>query len=177
MKHIIRWICSVALSLMGATILVSAQPAPIANVPGTNPVLYGLPVHCSDVNGVPVHFVFGNINDIAISSLDNAGPVMTFSTNAQTAPRPLLLFFYAHECMHHALGHIYNVLVLHQYPSQTREVDADCGAAKLVRDQGLVNSAEISYVASTFVNNPPIGPYPAGPIRAQNIMNCYNNPP
>jgi hypothetical protein len=167
-----------ALLVFFSNAFLQAQAPPISNVPGTNPLLYGLPVQCSDINGAPVYFVFGQINDIARSSMDPTGhPIMTFSPAAQNAPVPLLIFIYAHECMHHALGHIYTMYVLHQPPPQSLEVDADCGAAKLVRNQGLVTQQQIVYVASQFMQNPPMGPYPAGPVRAQNIVNCYNNPP
>ena len=154
--------------------LLFAQ-APIAGVPGYNPILYGLPVNCLDSGGAPVAFSFGVINDIAKSSMGPSGPIMVFSPAANTAPAPLLLFIYAHECGHHALGHI-RLFVQGLTPPPTYEMDADCFASKTVRNQGLLNLQQIQFVASTFQNNPPMGPYPAGPVRAQNIVNCFLQP-
>jgi len=164
------------LCLSGSARQIEAQVPPIANVPGYNPVIYGLPVSCNDNNGMPVRFIFANVNDIAKSGMDQLGPLMAFSPAAQNASPPLLIFFYAHECMHHALGHISMTYVQHIAPPPTLEVDADCAAAKLVRNQNLLTLQQIQMVASTLVNNPPMGPYPAGPNRAQNIVDCYMAP-
>jgi len=153
----------------------NAQTPPLANVPGTNPIIFGVPVFCNDANGTPVSFVFGNINQLALSQITPQGaPIMVFSPTAMTTPRPLLLFFYAHECSHHTLGH----LIVWAQTGQmvpTAEPDADCNAATLVQQQGLLSQQDITTVANSVFPNPHFPPmYPAGPIRAQHILDCYN---
>jgi hypothetical protein len=80
------------------------------------------------------------------------------------------LFLYSHECSHLIYNHI-------TQPVPTEETDADCKAASIISSQHLLTRPLMDLAAGMFDQNPPIPPfYPAGVLRHQHIMQCYDNP-
>lgn len=160
----------------------SSNAQTMANMPGFKPVIYGLPVSCTDVNGNPVYAEFGSaappVGNTAKSILaPNGDPVIVLDPNVQMFPRAILLFTYTHECMHHHLGHVVALYIQNQ-PVPTMEPDADCAAIKLLRDQNLISPQDVQAIAAYFYPNPPYPPfYPPGPVRAAHIVACYQQNP
>src|SRR4051812_16712352 len=62
---------------------------------------------CRDINGVPVGSVEKRaLRDIAMATIYNGSPVIFYNPTVLSWVSPSTrLFFYAHECGHHALGH------------------------------------------------------------------------
>jgi hypothetical protein len=82
-------------------------------------------------------------------------------------PPVLQLFWYAHECAHHVLGHIVN-------PNLTNEASADCWAVKTGRQQGWFPPGAFQLLAQVLQNSPgSIWGHLPGPARIQNMMACY----
>jgi hypothetical protein len=151
-----------------ATLLMAATSAS-AQVPPT--VLAGLPVACISATGQPVVSVFQPLNDIARASTANGTPIILLNPQITALPGPVQWFVYAHECMHHQLGHALGNMSL------SMEVDADCGGMKLVRNQGLVTAQTLGIVTSYYQNNPGLPPlYPPGPQRVARMIACFNSP-
>lgn len=140
-------------------------------------------LHCRDVNGYEVNFLANqNINDIAVACLFNGNPVVFYKTDIffsfkiSDATR---LFFYAHECMHHSLGH---VLITTADPISRlpifqlyMEKKADSAAIKTLWDMRLIDSAslqqitiELSKLAPGDFNHLP------GPERAFDLFSYLN---
>ncbi len=144
----------------------------------SNPVLGGKPVYCTLPNGLPVFSTTAVMSDWAkVGTAPYPGPpgyVAVIYLNPKVLPNlppPVQWFVYGHECMHHRLGHTFGNI------KPSMEIDADCSAVKLLRDQGLLNQQTTQLVASYFQNNPPAPPfYPPGPQRAARILACYNTP-
>jgi hypothetical protein len=97
---------------------------------------------CRDINGYAVASVSNaSIQDIAMATIANGNPVILYNpyvlanTRAQTR-----LFFYAHECGHHALGHALKGLRLGQ------EQEADCWAINKLVELKLVSDQDISLI-------------------------------
>jgi hypothetical protein len=116
-----------------------------------------------------------DIQDIAISSFDEFGPVIYYNPNICNQVGPLVTaFFKAHEYGHHNLKHIqreqfetnpYNrVWVRREY-----EKEADCWATRNVSQQ--VRNATIQFFAQ-FQNNRPSWLHPTGYERVNVILNC-----
>src|SRR5271155_5965075 len=92
---------------------------------------------CRDAAGRPVASVANySIPDVAQAAmLPNGAPVIFYN------PRVLLwmhsqtrVFFYAHECGHHALGQV----ISGSGPSVTDEQEADCWGIRTLRAKSLV---------------------------------------
>ena len=141
-----------------------------------NPVIGGIPLHCVFPSGVPVLTTMAPINDWAAARVvpTPTGTVAVITLNPHIVPglpAPVQWFLYGHECMHHLLGHtLWNVTI-------GLEVDADCQAVKLLRNQGFLNANSVQLVAAYFQNNPPQPPfYPPGPERAGRLRACFSVP-
>jgi hypothetical protein len=76
-------------------------------------------------------------------------------------PRPLKLYWYAHECAH-GMG-IFD------------EAEADCWAVRLGRSQGWFPPAAFNGLMQIFAGNPGSIRHPPGPMRVQIMMNCYRS--
>lgn len=122
--------------------------------------LRGIPVACGSV----VTVVRSGIGDAARAIPGSAGqaPVILVDPSfLQSAPTPVLLFVYAHECGHHNVG--------------SNENAADCWAAKLGRRQGWFDTTTMQFLVQTFQWNPGDWTHAPGPVRLQNIWNCYTS--
>jgi hypothetical protein len=127
---------------------------------------------CRDINGYAVASVSNpSIQDIAIAAIFRGNPVIYYNpyvlanTRAQTR-----LFFYAHECGHHALGHTLKGLQLGQ------EQEADCWGINTLVEQRLVSDNDISLIQADIARFAR-GDWThlPGPQRAINLRGCLGS--
>ena len=86
----------------------------------------------------------------------------------QQQPVEMQLFWYAHECAHHALGHL-------AYPNLMNEAAADCWAVRVGRSQGWFPPYAFQYLVQVLGNSPgSLWGHLPGPARIQNMAQCYN---
>src|SRR5688572_5140707 len=88
---------------------------------------------CVDYRGIAVASVRNDgINDVAIArSAPNGAPIIEYNVQVLAKLQPQTrLFFYAHECAHHALAH-----GVRGHPL-TREQEADCWAVRTLTERG-----------------------------------------
>lgn len=125
---------------------------------------------CVDIRGIPVLSIASNVNDVAVASLaPNGAPIVQYNPSVLSFFHPKTrLFWYAHECGHHALGHAFGTA----HPL-AREQQADCwGITTLVREQILDNDDvrivqnDLSHISSGDWTHLP------GPQRAINLSQC-----
>src|SRR5437879_4547894 len=86
---------------------------------------------CTDARGIPVLSIpDGTLSDIAEATVDVDGnPTIRYNPQiVASARRQTRLFFYTHECAHHALGHVLSGLQLGQ------EQEADCWGIRTLVD-------------------------------------------
>lgn len=127
---------------------------------------------CADVNGIPVGSVASAaINDIAMATIAGGRPVIVYNPYVlATTPQKVRLFFYAHECGHHALGQVVGRR-LGIYEEQA----ADCwGIRTLVRD-GIFDDDDVTEVQraiATFARGD--WAHLPGPQRAINLRACLS---
>ena len=97
---------------------------------------------CRDINGIPVASVSNSsIQDVAMATIANGHPVIFYNPYVLAGMRPQTrLFFYAHECGHHALGHALSGLRLGQ------EQEADCWGINKLKDLKLIDDHGVSVV-------------------------------
>ena len=132
----------------------------------------GMPVSCNDFRGFPVYVVANPmLNDVGMATLGpNGQPIMVLNPGVlQSQPPVLQLFWYAHECAHHVLGHIVN-------RSQLNEAQADCWAVRTGRQQGWFPPQAFQLLIQVLGNSPgsPWGHLP-GPAQIQNMLSCYQS--
>ena len=140
----------------------------------------GFPVFCVAANGAPVQEIArSGFGDVARASM-MLGPMgqpvpiimMDPMIMAQYGPdTQARLFVYAHECGHHALGHIL------RGNGPYNEMQADCWGIKVGRDQGWFNLPALQRLGFYFMNNPgdAWGHLP-GPQRVANFQRCFTEP-
>jgi hypothetical protein len=132
----------------------------------------GVAVQCRDGRGhdVPLMKVI-NLGDVGSAFIVNRVPVIAMDPHVmERLPEKLRIFFYQHECAHHALGHWY------ARPDDA-ETDADCWAVKRSRDLGLLTRAEIASFAPFLAQSrgSPWGHLP-GPQRIAHMLQCFDHP-
>jgi hypothetical protein len=113
------------------------------------------------------------LNDIAVSRLDPSGyPIIEYNPNIvlRVSP-PTRRFFYLHECGHHALGHI----ARNRYVPFASEQEADCWAARAMRDEGL-SSQELGAIQADISTSQGDWSHLPGPRRAINLEGCLQSP-
>lgn len=76
-----------------------------------------------------------------------------------SAPLPVQIFTYAHECGHHVVG--------------VNENAADCWAAQLGRRQGWFTPQTMQFLVHAFQWNPGDWTHAPGALRLQNIWHCF----
>lgn len=153
---------------LAAVSFSSAARSQPVGVPIASPVIGGVQVFCTLPNGAPVFTVFANAGDAGKAGIFNGVPVIYIHPFMMGQHWAIQRFLYAHECMHHRLGHSLGVVYMQM------EIHADCEAIRMLRQQNLVNSQAVQIIASGFAGNSGFPPfYPPGPQRAQNILNCY----
>lgn len=136
-------------------------------------IIAGDTVYCNDVYGVPVVTISApHLNDIGMARIEfNGARVIYLNSNIlYTLPHYIQLFWYFHECAHHALGHTYGFNV------STRENEADCWAIRFGRNFGWLSRKMLLQMDRFFISQPgtPWGHLP-GPLRLENFHYCYNS--
>jgi hypothetical protein len=125
---------------------------------------------CRDINGVPVGSEMSTaIGDIAIATIAGGRPMIFYNPQvvAQT-PASVRLFFYAHECGHHKLGHILQGRI-----NIDAEQEADCFGIRLLVERGVFKEAQVSEVQRMlhYFGRGDWSHLP-GPRRAINLRRC-----
>lgn len=125
---------------------------------------------CVDFRGLPVASIAdGRVPDIAMATYaPNGAPIIVYNPGvlAWVSP-PTRVFFYAHECGHHVLGH-----GVQGHPL-VREQEADCWAVQQLVGSGQFGNPEINAVQwdiSRFGRGD--WSHLPGPIRAINLGAC-----
>lgn len=145
---------STALAVLASTVFAaSAVEAQIFPPGGLQ--LDGVPVTCRAFPTI----VTPNIPDTAMF---NGQAILLNPVVMGRMPTILKLYTYAHECGH-AVGYL-------------DESAADCWAIRLGRNQGWFPPQGFQLLIQMFSNNAGDMTHPPGPMRVQNMMNCYQTP-
>jgi hypothetical protein len=143
-----------------------------SNASDAQTFIAGQPVFCQDINGIPVKTVPApQLNDVGKATIYGGFPVIFLNPNVlRGLPPAIQLFWYAHECGHHVLGH-----PLSQFQI-TAERNADCWAIRIGRDQGWFTQYDLVNMKQYFINNPgSLWGHLPGPQRLRNFANCFNS--
>lgn len=112
------------------------------------------------------------INDLGLATTENGRPVILFNQHlAEQFPGNVVKFFLAHECGHHALGHVIGMA-----RPLTMEQAADCWAAQMlvntkqfdVDDVRAVQVAIAAFGRADWTHLP-------GPVRAMKLPACLRH--
>lgn len=114
----------------------------------------GIPVVCGSLPTI----VTTNIPD---GAMNNGQAILMNPMVLGRLPTVLKLYVYAHECGHAVVG--------------SNEVGADCWAIRTGRDQGWFPPDAFGLLIEFFRNNPGSLRHPPGPVRVQNMMQCYQS--
>jgi hypothetical protein len=136
------------LALFSAT-AANAQVYPLGHF-----LIDGIPVACGALPTV----ITPTIPD---AGMNNGQAIWLNPMVLGQLPTVLKLYVYAHECGHAAEG--------------PNEVDADCWAIRTGRDQGWFPPQAFALLIQFFQNNPGSLRHPPGPVRVQNMMQCYQS--
>lgn len=119
--------------------LLAAIVTPALGVPLAAQVPYD---GCLDRRGEPIEGIRDNqLGWAGTAAMRNGRPVILWNEKALgTAPGPVRLFVYLHECGHHALGHLWKL------PSAQNEEEADCWAYQLMVDGGIARGRHIEAI-------------------------------
>lgn len=132
----------------------------------------GTELACRDFRGQVVRTIrMDDIGDVAQARIINRMPIITLNRNRMhTLPGRMQIFFFNHECAHHAMAHIFS-------PSSTSENEADCWSIKMGRDGGLFTRHDIESFAPYLAHSrgSPFGHLP-GPERARRLLACFDDP-
>ncbi len=129
---------------------------------------------CVDAYGRPVFSSnYDALQDVAAANLaPNGSPIILYNRNVLMWMAPeTRLFWYGHECGHHALGHL-----LGSGHPLSREQEADCfGIVTLVKE-GLIDIDDVPKVQADLAR---LGPgdwtHLPGPQRAINLAACLEH--
>jgi hypothetical protein len=129
---------------------------------------------CVDFRGVPVASVLNaQVNDVAVANwAPNGAPVIHYNPYvlARLSPQTRV-FFYAHECAHHALAH-----AIRNIPFE-REQEADCWAVRALVARGVLNpDGDVAAVQRDLSFSPGDWTHVPGPRRAFNLRACLASP-
>jgi hypothetical protein len=149
------------------------------NPRGAFAFINGIP-SCVDILGTSIRYIpKENIPKTGWSSVDAQGPVTYLRTlQMQTMPVALQNYLYAHECGHHALGHVVAFLHLGAVApiGREQEIAADCFSIIELRKQQVLNNMDTAVVLSALSTLPADPANYAGPTRVQRIKACANLP-
>ena len=124
---------------------------------------------CRDIRGFPVASLESPINNVAVAGLAPSGaPVIWYNPNILSYFQPITrVFWYYHECAHHALGHSFrNIPTL-------REKQADCWAIHTMSRRGLLRGRALAIIQSDLSRLSGDGwIYLPGPQRAMSLIAC-----
>ncbi len=154
-----------------AVIVALASPVRAEDLE-TDPVIAGMQVHCDDFRGVTVRTSrMSDLGDVARAWIVSRMPIITIDTARMAKlPEKVQLFFYFHECGHHAMGHIY-------VPTLTSENEADCWSVKKGRKSGMFSREDVVAFAPVFAHSrgSAAGHLP-GRERVLHLLACFDDP-
>jgi hypothetical protein len=125
---------------------------------------------CRDAAGRPVASVANNsLQDVAMAALGpNGQPIIYYNQLVLSNLSPQSrLFWYGHECGHHALGHTLG----RSYPS-SREQEADCFGITTLVGAGRLDLNDVRIIQSEISHSPGDWTHLPGPQRAINLGGC-----
>jgi len=133
-----------------------------------SPIIGGVQVHCTAASGQPVAFVLNPVlNDVG-RAVPGLPPRIEINPSvlAQFPPK-LQLFWYGHECGHHALGHT-------SFAAFANESAADCWAIRTMKGQGLLTREDVADIGPYFAQIPgSLWGHLPGPDRLKLFEKCY----
>ena len=151
---------AVVLALLSVTVLTMVANAQLITFDG-----------CRDIRGIPVASVMDhNVRDVAVAGLaPNGAPIIRYNPTVLSWFHPTTrLWWYGHECGHHALGHNFGTT----HPLRV-EQDADCFGIRSLINAGLLNDGDIAVIQQDLSR---LGPgdwtHLPGPVRAINLRRC-----
>ena len=154
-----------AFTIALALLVVSALVAPQAS---SQVIFEG----CRDADGRPVASVVNfSIADVAqASAAANGMPVIYYNPRVLVWMHPQTrVFFYTHECGHHALGQILSG----SGPSLEDEQEADCWGIRTLRKKNLISEADLQVIQSDIARfGRADWSHLPGPERAINLRAC-----
>lgn len=130
---------------------------------------------CVNSNGNPVRVVevkeLKTMSRAALDSADNSPVVLKNSKILSWIKEETRLYFFAHECAHHALGH-----TISERHNMDLEIEADCWAATKLVQEKILDAEQIRLVQREInafgVIEWRIAP---GPFRQIEIMECVES--
>jgi len=130
---------------------------------------------CRDYRGEPVASVpEPTLGDLAMATIGTDGTPLIFynPSSMQKLHAETRLFFYAHECAHHALAHLPELAISGEH-APAIEQEADCFGIRLLVHAGLVKDHDISVIQRELSH---LGrgdwDHLPGPMRAINLRRC-----
>ncbi|MCH9808632.1 MAG: hypothetical protein K0U74_12950 [Alphaproteobacteria bacterium] len=161
----VRWAFGLTAIL---TCLLVLAPAANAAAPFN---VAGQPMSCTDFRGRSVVAIkVPDLGDVGRAWVVNAVPYILLDPEVmRRLPKALQIFFYAHECAHHTLGHWYN-------PSAMSEREADCWAINFGRDNGLFRRQTVVDFLPWLAHSKgsKFGHLP-GRQRVRYMLSCFDN--
>lgn len=125
---------------------------------------------CVDYRGLPVaSIMWPGLGDVAKAAYDAQGnPIIYYDPNVLMWLSPATrLFFYTHECGHHALGH------LTRWNQAGIEQEADCWAINTLVNDGLIDEDDVRTIQSDIWRfGRADWSHLPGPQRAINLRRC-----
>jgi hypothetical protein len=124
---------------------------------------------CVDFRGFPVASVLNTaVPDVAMASwAPNGTPVIQYNPNVLVRLSPQTrVFFYGHECAHHALAHAIRNIPFAQ------EQEADCWAIRTLVGRGALSGRDVMAVQNDLSFSPGDWTHVPGPQRAFNLRAC-----
>ena len=144
----------------------------LAHAPTAIAQIAGVPVSCADFRGVAVALSDApGLPDVGAARVVNGQPVIFLNSRVLSQQPPeMQLFWYAHECAHHALGHLASV---HPF----NEAAADCWAVRTGRQQGWFPPYAFQGLIAVLGRSPgSVWGHLPGPQRIANMQSCYTAP-
>lgn len=135
-----------------------------------HPVIAGRAVQCMSAIGQPVAFIPNPmLNDIGRSRPGMPPTIELNPVILSRLPPPQQLFWWGHECAHHALGHTIGLLDI------TSESQADCWAIQKGKEAGILSRRDVEAFMPYFLGNPGTmwGHLP-GPVRVNAFLACFD---
>ncbi len=170
-RRLARALHAVLGAALAAGSAAATAASSLAQTPGAPAITYD---GCLDIRGVRVASVADStVLDVAKAGLTREGaPIILYNPQVLAFFRPQTrLFWYAHECGHHALGHAFVGNPL------SREQEADCFGIRALFEAGLLGPADLAVIQDDLAR---VGPgdwtHLPGPQRAVNLEACLRLP-
>lgn len=157
------------MAVMAFTAGLAALQRPAHALSGISEIA-GQPVACRDFRGrTVVNMAVDKLGDVGFARVINTVPYILMDPEImRTLPVKLQVFFYAHECAHHVLGHWF-------HPTVHSEREADCWAVRKYRDNGYLTRQDVKDFAPWLAKSrgTRFGHLP-GPQRADFLLACFD---